>query len=111
MPTEDNSAHDVSGPVTGSVVGVATEDNPAYGVSIALVPGLPCPRGRGRAGTEARASHPVTGSDVGVVTEDNPAYGVGGRHRRGGQTEQMYELPRVIQPQPASQEPVYAGVD
>ena len=102
VPTEDNS-NDVSGPVTGSVVGVATEDNPAYGVSIALVPGLPCPRGRGRAGTEARASDPVTGNDVGVVT----AYGVGGRNRRGGQTEQ---LPRVIQPPPASQEPVYAGV-
>ena len=107
MPTEHNSAHDISGPVTASGVGVVTEDNPAYGVSIALVPGLSRPRGRGRPGTEARASDPVTGN---VVTEDNPAYGVSGRHRRGGQTEQMYELPRVIQPPPASQEPVYAGV-
>ena len=87
--------------MTASGVGVVTEDNPAYGVSLSR------PRGRGRPGTEARASDPVTGN---VVTEDNPAYGVSSRHRRGGQTEQMYELPRVIQPPPASQEPVYAGV-
>ena len=70
MATEDNPAYGVSGPG----VGVATEDNPAYGVS---------------------------GPGVGVATEDNPAYGVSGPHEKGDQTEDF------IQPPPASHEAVY----
>ena len=44
----------------------------------------------------------VSGSKAGVTTEDNPAYGVSGPHGKGGQTEQIYEMPDFIQPPPAS---------
>ena len=72
--------------VYGSKAGVTTEDNPAYGVS-----------------------GPVSG--VGVATEGNPAYGVSGPHGKGGQTEQMYEMPDFIQPPPAAHEAVYEGIN
>ena len=72
--------------VSGSKAGVATEDNPAYGVS-----------------------GPVSG--VGVATEDNPAYGVSGPHGRGDQTEHAYEMPDFIQPPPPSHEAVYEGIN
>ena len=59
---------------------MATEYNPAYGVS-----------------------DPV----VGVATVNNPMYGVSGTHGRGNHTEHEYEMPDFIQPPPTSHEAVY----
>ena len=56
-------------------------------------------------------SRAVSGSKAGVATEDNPAYGVSGRHGKGDQTEQMYEMPDFIQPPPATHEAVYEGIN
>ena len=53
----------------------------------------------------------VYGSKAGVTAEDNPAYGVSGPHGKGGQTEQLYEMPDFIQPPPASHEAVYEGIN